>query len=272
MRKGIMMQENQNKEKLQGGEIHFPARERKERAHGRVYKWFDNFWYHHKWKTIISLVLAVIVLVCTLQMCQRESKGDISVVVAGPYNFTVEEGAFTELRNCLSRSSFLKDYDEDGISRADIQYFPIYSEAQIKEMREHMNDEGDPEPIEVNTLYNAQNYNKYNQYMMTGETSVLLLDPWLFEEMAAKGEYLVDLSLLYGKAPEGAVYYTDSEGKDHLFGVRLGDIPLYQNLAMQVLSPDTVLCLMGPYFMGNSADEAVYDRSVAYFAALAGIR
>jgi hypothetical protein len=24
--------------------------------------------------------------------------------------------------------------------------------------------------------------------------------------------------------------------------------------------------------MGNSADEAVYDRSVAYFAALAGIR
>ena len=114
------------------------------------------------------------------------------------------------------------------------------------------------------------NYSKYNQYMMTGETSVLLLDPWLFEEMAAKGEYLADLSELYGKVPEGAVSYTDKSGNVRYFGVRLGDIPLYQNLAVRVLSEDTVLCLMGPYFMGNSADEANYDRAVEYFAAIAG--
>lgn len=267
-----MQEPKHNEEKLQNAEIHFPSRERREREHGKLYRWFDNFWYHHKWKTIISLSLAIIVLVCTLQMCGREEKGDISVLIAGPYNFTVEESAYTELRNCLSRSSYLKDYDENGISRADLQTFSIYSEAQIKALREHVNEQGDPEPIEINVLHNSQNYNKYNQYMMTGETSVLLLDPWLFEEMAAKGEYLADLETLYGAAPQGAVYYTDAKEQVRCLGVRLGDIPLYQNIAVRFLSEDTVLCLMGPYFMGNSSDEAQYNRAVEYFKALAGIQ
>ena len=78
---------DQRDQKIQGdGEIRIPSmRDRKkERKHGKIYKWFDNFWYHHKWKTIICLFLVVTILVCTLQMCRREEKGDISVMLAGP--------------------------------------------------------------------------------------------------------------------------------------------------------------------------------------------
>ena len=112
---------DQKDQKIQGdGEIRIPSmRDRKkEREHGKIYKWFDNFWYHHKWKTIISLFLIVTILVCTLQMCQREEKGDISVMLAGPYTFVDNEAGLTALRQCLARY-LPADYDENGRKQVD---------------------------------------------------------------------------------------------------------------------------------------------------------
>ena len=41
--------ENKKEEKLQGREIQLGGgRARTERQHGKLYLWFDNFWYHHK--------------------------------------------------------------------------------------------------------------------------------------------------------------------------------------------------------------------------------
>ena len=40
-------------------------------------KKFENFMYYHKWHTVAALVLIFAVIVCTVQMCSRES-GDIS--------------------------------------------------------------------------------------------------------------------------------------------------------------------------------------------------
>ena len=106
-------------DKLPGGEINVRPSLRGKREHGRVYRWFDNFWYHHKWKTIIALFLVVVILVCVLQMCQKEESGDITVLLAGPYGFS-DEAAYNNLRNALSLSVYLKDYDGNGVSRADL--------------------------------------------------------------------------------------------------------------------------------------------------------
>ncbi len=267
-----MEEPNRKEEKLEGGEIHMRSAMRPAREHGRLYKWFDNFWYHHKWKTVIGLFFTVVILVCTLQMCQKEEAGDISVVLAGPYAFE-EEVAYNNFRSCISLY-IPEECDEDGDGRrADMIVYTLYSSEQITALREHVDENGDPDPIEVNTIANSQDYNKYNEYMMTGETSVLFLDPWLFEELAGKGEYLVDLSEVYGKTPEGAVFSANASGEEKCLGVRLGDTALYQNnSAIRVLSEDTVLCLMGPYFIGKSSDEAEYQKAVKYFAALAGIK
>ncbi len=32
-------------------------------TNSRVLKWLDNFWYHYKWHTIITLFVAVVVIV-----------------------------------------------------------------------------------------------------------------------------------------------------------------------------------------------------------------
>ena len=103
-------------QKLQSdGEIHIPSiRDRRaEREHGKVYRWLDNFWYHHKWKTILSLFLVFTILVCTLQMCSKEEKGDISVMMAGPYTFLDNEAGLSSLRLCLARY-LPEDYDGNG--------------------------------------------------------------------------------------------------------------------------------------------------------------
>lgn len=261
--------------KLQGnGEIHIPSlRDRKkEREHGKLYKWFDNFWYHHKWKTLISLFLIVTILVCTLQMCGKEEEGDISVMLAGPYTFVDNETGLVSLRQCLARY-LPADYDENGVKQVDAVSYMIYSKEQIEEIQKGKDENGNP--IRVNTSTIQQNYSQYNTYMMLGETSVLFLDPWLFEEMAKKeNDYLSDLSELPGTLSVGAVSYTDKNGNAKVLGVRLGDTDLYKNnLAVsQVLPADTVLCLMSPFFVGKSSNLASYQNAVDFFMALAGIK
>lgn len=41
-------------------------------AEMKFLKWLDNFWYHHKWKTIISLFLIVVLTVCIAQLVEKE--------------------------------------------------------------------------------------------------------------------------------------------------------------------------------------------------------
>jgi hypothetical protein len=49
-------------------------------------------------------------------------------------------------------------------------------------------------------------------------------------------------------------------------GVRLGDTELYGFFEeLQVLPPDTVICLMRPYIWGASSNEEKYAEAETYF-------
>lgn len=266
----IMENRDRKDEKLEAGELHLrrPATLREAREHGKLYRWFDNFWYHHKWKTVASLFIVLVLLVGVLQMCGKEPSGDVAIVTAGPYGFTADEAGLSALRACLS-TYLPADYDGDGERKVDVNSFTVYSEEQIKALAAQRDENGDPAPVNINTYQNSQTYTQYNNFMMTGECSILFLDPWLFAEMAKKSEYLVDLSANFGEIPAGTVMGTDEDGTVCPLGVRLGDTALYrENIAMKVLPADTIICLMGPYFAGKSSDEALYARSVELFSAL----
>ena len=125
--------EQRHEDKLQEREIVIggTAAVKKERQHGKLYLWFDNFWYHHKWKTIISLFVAVIVIVCSVQMCTREPAGDVAVILAGPYNLMSKDAGYNDLRNCLS-TYLAEDYDGNGAKQVDVSNHSVYSEEQIR--------------------------------------------------------------------------------------------------------------------------------------------
>ena len=242
-----------------------------ERKHGKVYLWFDNFWYHHKWKTLICLFLAVVVLVCTVQMLQKESSGDIMVLMAGPYNIANDQTAYNDLRACLARY-LPRDYDENGKKQVDLDPHAIYSAEQIEALKQTKDEYGNP--VQINTAANSQNYEHYNRRMMLGESSVVFLDPWLYEQLAAnkKGEYLMDIVQTFGKEPVGAKTF-EKDGVMHVYGVRLGDTALYRNnkAISNVLPADTMVCLLAPYLMSSSSDPEVYQNAKDFYAALVAI-
>ena len=251
--------EEKNDGKLEGREIKFGSPERVERPHGKLYRWFDNFWYHHKWKTIAALFAVIVLTVCIAQMCSRESAGDVSVVMAGPYGFTDGTNNYNDIVACLS-TYLAADYDENGEKRTQINSFTVYSADQIKALAE--------QDVLINTSSNGQTYQSFYQSLSVGEAAVLFLDPWLFEEMCEKNGYLVDIKGELGFVPEGGIVKT-AEGGEGIFGVRLGDTALYrENSVMRTLPEDTVICLLAPLFMGKNSDPAEYAKSVEYFNAL----
>lgn len=248
--------EERREEKLEGREIRLGGAVGRERPHGKVYRWLDNFWYHHKWKTIFIVFFAVVILICTLQMCNREEEGDMSVLLIGPTSFMDENSGLADLQKLLALE-LPEDYDGNGEKKVDTVYYTVYNEEQIKAFE-------DPS-------YRATNSSTYQQavsFMQTGECSVLFLDPWVAQQVKSA---LMDTEGMLGYRPEGAVT-AERNGKEIVIGVRLGDTALYrENTAMQVLPEDTVICLAAPIMGGESDDEVKFDRAKAYYKALIGV-
>lgn len=267
------MRENNEKreEKLSEREIRLGgvgSATRPERPHGKLYRWFDNFWYHYKWHTIAALFIAVVLIVCVVQMSTRESEGDLTIVTAGPYSFMTDEAGLKALNACLS-TKLATDIDGDGNKTVRIVSFSVYSAAEIEEMKNRVDKDGKPAGIVVDAYNNTQQKGQYNNYIKTGDASVYFLAPWMFEELATQSQVLTDLTPVLGESPKGAVYTTDKDGNTHCYGIRLGDTELYKNnSAVRVLPEDTVVCLMGPFVFGNSSNEDIYAAAVAYFKEL----
>lgn len=267
--------EERREEKLEGREVHLRNAGgfsvRTERPHGKLYRWFDNFWYHHKWKTIIIAFFAVVILVCALQMCSRAPSADVSVLIVGPKSFIAEDSGYSQLEGLLS-SCVPEDYNEDGTENAEIVNFTVFSEEQIKELAAHVDEKGEPDPIVVNTSTNSENYQQFFSYLSTGETAILMLDRWIYETPQVQN-LLIDLSTQLDFVPNGALYATGQDGHEHLLGVRLGDTLLYQNnSALRTLDGDTVqwsedavLCMVSKLV---TTDQEAYANAVACFVQL----
>ncbi len=74
-------------------------------------EWFDNFWYHYKWHTVVSIFLVVAILVCTLQMCQRVEY-DTYILYAGSKEIKRSGGEYATVVSSMKRVS--EDYDKNG--------------------------------------------------------------------------------------------------------------------------------------------------------------
>lgn len=215
----------------------------------------ENFWYHYKWPTIGILLAVIIVLVCTLQTCTKE-KEDIVVLYAGRVSLSAQQ---TKDLARMMDGVLPGDYDKNGEKRAALSTYQILSETQIKEITDETDSEG--RRGYVDRTRNTDQYTVYTNYLKTGESSVLLLDPWLYEQLKNEDRLRplseVDASLA-ARTEDG-------------YGVRLGDTALYQTFGVyQVLPEDTVICLMRPYVIGRSSKAEAYRFEVDTFLALVG--
>ena len=263
--------ERNKEDKLQEREIAFKRvpKERPEKEHGKVYRWLDNFWYHHKWATIATLFIVVVLTVCVLQMCSREEEGDVKIVTAGPYGFFSDEATLTNLKNCLA-TYITADHNGNGVKDVTVFSYTVYSEQEATALESQVDENGEPLGFKVDRYQNTQEYAGFSQYLTTGNASVLFLSPWLAEEYAANGNVLMNVSDMLDAAPQNGVFVTREDGSTVCYGIKLGETALWrENSAVRAALPEnTVICLMSPGLLGSTSDEEIYHHAVEFFKAL----
>jgi hypothetical protein len=207
-------------------------------------KWFDNFWYHYKWPSIIVCFFVIVFAVCTLQMCNKQSY-DISIVYAGPYN--VDSKKSNDIKSVFD-FTIPEDFDGNGSKSAQLVSYLIFTQEQIEKIEEKGEEY-------IDRSYVANESKNFFNYVST-EAGICFIDPSLYQTLK-ESDRLISITDTVGFAPEGLI---DD------YGVRLSETELYEEYAiLRELPADTVVCMLRKQL---SKKQAVYDEELATFKAI----
>jgi hypothetical protein len=219
-------------------------------SESKFLRWWDNYWYHYKWHTIIAAFVIFLIVFIVGQQAS-DPKQDIIVTYCGPMSFLSAETE--DLREAMNRI-MPEDFDENGEKYAEIVRYAVYSEAELEADRLAHDGQGT-----VNLAFNAKQMTDFNTFMSFGECSVYLLSEYMYEYVKPRGA-LKPLADALGETPEGA---------HDEYSVYLKDTPYYAlEPALQRLPEDTLVCITAPYDLGNSSDPEYYARSLAMLRAI----
>ena len=232
------------------------------KAASPVLRWLDNFWYHYKWTVIVVTFFVAVAVVGIVQMISRPSY-DTSICLASTYRMNKEERA--EFEKLITRIC-PEDFNGDGEKLLNIVEYQIYSQAEFDSEAERYeamtNEDGEGDQFQINRKFNVDEYDNFNRFTMTGETSVYILSPYLYGILKGS-DRLMPLSEVFsdGKLPEGAL----GDG----YGVALKDTDFYQyNAAAQIYPENAVICLHRPTVAGRASKEDTYAEDMAFFMAI----
>ena len=237
-------------DKMQGGDI---------KIENRFTKWFDNFWYHHKWKTIGIIFALFVILVCSLQTCEKE-KVDVYVMYGGPQ--VLEGDVLMNFRSAIS-SVMPEDVNGDGEKYAEVVTNFIMSREEIEAAREEALASDSTADFYIDPIFMSQNKQKFDNLIVAGEYSVCFLSPYLYEEVKAAGGFM-PLAEIFDESPAGAF---------DEYGIRLAETDFGSYFpGVNSLDPDTVLCMrristMGS-FLNKGATEKTHEDSLELFRAI----
>ncbi len=237
-------------DKMQGGDI---------KIENRFTKWFDNFWYHHKWKTLGIFFALFVILVCSLQTCEKE-KVDVYVMYGGPQILDGE--VLMNFRSAL-KSVMPEDTNGDGEKYAEVITNFIMSKEEIEAARDEALNADSTADFYIDPVFMSQNKQKFDNLIVAGEYSVCFLSPYLYEEVKVAGGFM-PLAEMFDEIPAGAF---------DEYGIRLAETDFGSYFpGVNSLNPDTVLCMrristMGS-FLSKGATEKTYEDSMKLFRAL----
>ncbi len=217
----------------------------------------DNFWYHYKWTVIVVIFFVSVAIVCLVQLLTRP-KYDSSIAIGTYYRMNSEEYARFE---ALMEELLPTDVDGNGEKNVNILVYQYYSEEEIAAEEDRLEAESDR--FAINLQYNKSEYDGFNSYTLTGETSVYIVSPALYKRLS-EGDRLLSVADLYpdGNLPDGV----RADG----FGIDLGKTDLYKyNPAVAVLPESSILCFHRANVSGKNSDGAFYEQEKAFFRALA---
>lgn len=221
----------------------------------------ENFWYHYKWHTIVSVVVVAIIGVLISQAVTAP-KYDINIIYAGEYSFsrTGSNGDTAPFANAIdSLCRVTDDFDGNGEVKVNLMDYYVLTSEEIAAM------EAEGRGDEINHSRIMDNYQSLGQAMLTGDCCVVLFSRAVYEDF-------------YGRYDDGAMFCdltayipTDNLSKYEFYGdgnkavllssLRLGSLP-----ELEKLPEDTVLCLRCPNdssSLGIGNGDEVFRRSEA---------
>ena len=186
-----------------------------------------NFWYYHKWKTMIALFFTVVIVLVIIQMCQNKSHDAFVMYVGGK----MDEEVYNDVSAALE--SVASDYDGDGNVSVSLSEILFISDTSVVGA-----------PTANNEAKNAFSA----QLMGGGDYYLFFLSPDFYD--------------LYEKTmfvPIEDIIGSEIDAQNDDYTVTLGKTPFYKMPGISALPADTLVCVkMVTYSMFDTSkrDEA----------------
>ena len=194
---------------------------------GKTSEKISNFWYYHKWKTLIALFFTAVVILVVIQMCSNKSHDAFVMYVGGKIDGDVYEDVRASLESVCS------DYDGNGDVDVELSEMLFISDTSIA---------GAP------TVNNEAKSAFSTQLMGGGDYYLFLLSPDFYD--------------LYEKSmfvPVKDILGHETDAQNDEYSVTLGRTPFYGKPGISSLPADTLVCVkMVTYSMFDTTkrDEA----------------
>lgn len=202
-------------------------------------KWLDNFWYHHKWATIITAFFLVVAVVCCIQIFNRKTY-DAYIEFIG------NGGSITKTQHediTSSLSGFVIDVDNSG-------------DVSVLFSREvFISDESDP----VAGMLNS-NVTSFMQSALYQDYFIFFIDPVLYESYKDSGMFV---------SLEGRLGYIPEEMKYDECALKLSEMRLYELPGMASIPKNTLVVLKTvPYFSSDKKVDSMQQLQDIHVAIL----
>ena len=209
--------------------------------------WLDNFWYHYKWHSIISLFLVFTISVCTLQMCSKESY-DIHILYAGSHAFSRQsvDGDVPEYYKTKSTvSRFASDFDGNGEVNVSLRDLFLPTTEQMKDLGESEYQRAYEDRTNITTIMASSDY------------FLMFLSPEVYESYKDERRFM-NIAVLCPELPESAFY---GEGG---MALKLSSLDASDVSGLSSLPSDTVICLRSTNFsshLNKKSNKEAYERA-----------
>ena len=199
--------------------------------------WLENYWYHYKWVTLLVAFLLIVGVICTVQAVQNNSY-DSYIMYAGPCQLSHKEVLDIE----KDFYSVVEDKDGDGKVNIAIRELFIMSPEEISEVEEG---------YEANYTLISDNLKLFDQEILSGEATICLLSPFLFERVAEADGFLPIGEYVNGAEVE---YFGE-------YGVKLSSTVFGNMPGLSVLPNDTILCVRRVSTMASLFDKKQTEKN-----------
>ena len=205
----------------------------------------DNFWYHYKWHTIVSLFLIIAITICSLQMCTK-AKYDVNILYSGSHEIkrTSTDGDINEYNKFISSlARVTDDYDGDGNVSLSLKDLFMLSDQEMEEIQKA------DSSIEINRSLLMENKSILSETLIYSDYYVCLLSKSVYDEYKTVDDIEMFSPLsAYVHDTTSVKFYTDT-------AIYLSSTGFYSLPGISNLPDDTLICLRSVSAIANHFNE-----------------